>query len=62
MQIILELLQDLFEHVQIPSLFYEERKTSRKLRLDYEKIHANKILLSNNKKSMRLICLTYVGY
>ncbi|XP_061358361.1 uncharacterized protein LOC133302572 [Gastrolobium bilobum] len=40
MTMILELLQDAFEHAKIPSSFYEAKKTITKLGLDYKKIHA----------------------
>ncbi|XP_020209291.1 uncharacterized protein LOC109794234 [Cajanus cajan] len=39
MTMILELLQDAFEHAKIPSSFYEAKKTINKLGLNYEKIH-----------------------
>ncbi|KAK2363440.1 hypothetical protein QL285_088428 [Trifolium repens] len=38
MTMILELLQDAFEHAKIPSSFYEAKKTITKLGLNYEKI------------------------
>jgi hypothetical protein len=38
MTMILELLQDAFEHAKIPSSFYEAKKTVTKLGLNYEKI------------------------
>ncbi|XP_061360965.1 uncharacterized protein LOC133304904 [Gastrolobium bilobum] len=38
--LILELLQDAFENANLPTLFYEAKKTISKLGLDYEKIHA----------------------
>ncbi|XP_061366363.1 uncharacterized protein LOC133309575 isoform X2 [Gastrolobium bilobum] len=40
MTMILELLQDAFEHADIPSSFNEAKKTITKLGLDDEKIHA----------------------
>ncbi|XP_027351197.1 uncharacterized protein LOC113862307 [Abrus precatorius] len=40
MSMILELLADAFEHANIPSSFYEAKKTIAKLGLNYTKIHA----------------------
>ena len=40
MMMILELLNDAFEHAKIPTSFYEAKKTITKLGLNYDKIHA----------------------
>jgi hypothetical protein len=40
MTMILERLNDAFEHAKIPSSFYEAKKTISMLDLEYEKIHA----------------------
>ena len=40
MTMILELLNDAFEHAKIPGSFYEAKKTITKLGLNYNKIHA----------------------
>jgi hypothetical protein len=38
MTMILELLNDAFEHAKIPSSFYEAKKTISMLSLEYEKM------------------------
>jgi hypothetical protein len=59
---ILELLNDAFEHAKIPSSFYEAKKTISMLDLEYEKIHAypNNCMLywgvGDEKREMCKVC------
>lgn len=60
MTMILELLNDAFEHAKIPSSFYEAKKTISKLGLNYEKIDACKyhcmLYWGNKEDEEREIC------
>nr|XP_025625188.1 uncharacterized protein LOC112717339 [Arachis hypogaea] len=58
---IFELLHDVFEHAEIPSSFYEAKKTILKLGMNYEKIHAcpNNCMLywgEDKEKEMCKVC------
>ncbi|RYR58479.1 hypothetical protein Ahy_A05g024270 isoform H [Arachis hypogaea] len=61
MSMIFELLHDAFEHAEIPSSFYEAKKTILKLGMNYEKIHAcpNNCMLywgEDKEKEMCKVC------